>query len=79
MAHPLSGADLGTLARVFRDGGGADRALASMAIFAAAAARMPFSLAERAFVQLPAADVDGPPLFILGHWRSGTTHLYNLL
>ena len=21
----------------------------------------------------------GPPLFILGHWRSGTTHLHNLL
>ena len=26
------------------------------------------------------ADVQiGPPLFILGHWRSGTTHLHNLL
>jgi hypothetical protein len=26
------------------------------------------------------ADVEiGPPLFILGHWRSGTTHLHNLL
>lgn len=23
--------------------------------------------------------IDPPPLFILGHWRSGTTHLHNLL
>jgi omega-hydroxy-beta-dihydromenaquinone-9 sulfotransferase len=23
--------------------------------------------------------IAGPPLFILGHWRSGTTHLHNLL
>ncbi len=27
MAHPLSGADIGILARVFRDGGGADHRL----------------------------------------------------
>lgn len=25
------------------------------------------------------AELAGPPLFILGHWRSGTTHLHNLL
>ena len=27
MAHPLSGADIGTLAKVFRDGSGADHRL----------------------------------------------------
>lgn len=26
-----------------------------------------------------AAELAGPPLFVLGHWRSGTTHLHNLL
>lgn len=26
-----------------------------------------------------ATELAGPPLFILGHWRSGTTHLHNLL
>lgn len=26
-----------------------------------------------------ATPLAGPPLFILGHWRSGTTHLHNLL
>lgn len=23
--------------------------------------------------------IDAPPLFVIGHWRSGTTHLHNLL
>src|SRR4051794_31761797 len=26
-----------------------------------------------------ATEISEPPLFILGHWRSGTTHLHNLL
>ncbi|HVG07486.1 MAG TPA: sulfotransferase [Thermoanaerobaculia bacterium] len=25
------------------------------------------------------AELAGPPIFVLGHWRSGTTHLHNLL
>jgi hypothetical protein len=29
--------------------------------------------------QLAAMDIEPTPLFILGHWRSGTTHLHNLL
>lgn len=47
----------------------------------AAAVRWPFSLLERAMVarlrreEMPVR----PPLFIVGHWRSGTTHLYNVL
>ncbi len=28
---------------------------------------------------IQATPLAGPPLFILGHWRSGTTHLHNLL
>ncbi|MEM6972561.1 MAG: sulfotransferase [Pseudomonadota bacterium] len=79
MAHPLSGANFGTLLRVVQDGGGADQTLKIMGILGAVLARAPFSLAERLWVKLPAPDVDGPPLFVLGHWRSGTTHLYNLL
>ncbi len=31
---------------------------------------------HRAVAETP---IDRPPLFILGHWRSGTTHLHNLL
>ena len=29
--------------------------------------------------QIEATAITKPPLFILGHWRSGTTHLHNLL
>lgn len=29
--------------------------------------------------QIRATQITKPPLFILGHWRSGTTHLHNLL
>jgi hypothetical protein len=29
--------------------------------------------------QVGAVEFDPPPVFILGHWRSGTTHLHNLL
>lgn len=29
--------------------------------------------------QLAGMDIDPTPIFILGHWRSGTTHLHNLL
>lgn len=29
--------------------------------------------------QLAAMEIDPEPIFVLGHWRSGTTHLHNLL
>ncbi len=29
--------------------------------------------------RIEATEITRPPLFILGHWRSGTTHLHNLL
>lgn len=29
--------------------------------------------------EIEATEITKPPLFILGHWRSGTTHLHNLL
>jgi len=43
--------------------------------------RLPFTLAEHALVQSRRKGLERPhpPVFILGHWRSGTTHLYNVL
>ena len=81
MAHPLTGADVGTLARAFRNGGGADRRLAALGIWAGVLARQPVSARERALIarRRPDASDIPPPIFILGHWRSGTTHLYNLM
>lgn len=81
MAHPLSGADPASLAAVVGRAGLPSNPLKAAAIFGAVAARQPFSLAERAIMEsrLPAADALPPPIFLLGHWRSGTTHLYNIL
>jgi hypothetical protein len=81
MTHPLSGADIRTLRRVFADGGRPDRWLTSAAIWGAAIARLPATALERLLIErrLPAAADMAPPVFILGHWRSGTTHLYNLM
>ena len=81
--HPLSGSDLPTLVRVVAANGPVPlRQWPPLAIAAAASlARTPFSLFERAIA--PAwTRIRGPmpaPVFIVGHWRSGTTHLYNLL
>ena len=81
MPHPLSGADLGTLARAVGRAGLPEKPLAAAAIAAAALARWPFSTLEQFFMEsrLPRADELAPPVFILGHWRSGTTHLYNVM
>jgi omega-hydroxy-beta-dihydromenaquinone-9 sulfotransferase len=49
-----------------------------LAFYASALARSPFMLADWAWGagKKPAIEA---PVFILGHWRSGTTHLYNVL
>lgn len=46
-----------------------------------AALRLPSQLLEQAYVARARSRTKAapPPLFILGHWRSGTTHLYNIL
>lgn len=81
--HPLSGADLATLSRVFKDAGpvapwAKEKA---RAIWSSAIGRQPFSLLERAWLsgRLPTLEAMPAPVFILGHWRSGTTHLYQVM
>lgn len=41
----------------------------------------PFRLYEKLFInkRFKTASIEKDPVFILGHWRSGTTHLHNLL
>jgi hypothetical protein len=34
---------------------------------------------KRYGAEIARTELAGPPLFVLGHWRSGTTHLHNLL
>lgn len=81
MAHPLSGANIGTLASVVARAGLPEKPVSAAAIAGAALARWPFSAAEKILIenQLPKAGDLSPPVFILGHWRSGTTHLYNIM
>lgn len=81
MAHPLCGANFETLAKVVGRAGLPAKPGAGAVIALSVLARWPFSTAERAIMEsrLPPAAEMAPPVFILGHWRSGTTHLYNIM
>ncbi len=83
LLHPLMGSNLATLLTVLKRNGGVSRSQwPSVALFLGSAlARTPFSAIEhlwvhRALRHLPPMPA---PLFIVGHWRSGTTFLYNIL
>jgi hypothetical protein len=82
MKHPLSGADPATYFGALIGNGGVARgqAVKALAMAGAVVGRMPFSLAERGWMaaRVP-SDLPEPPIFITGHWRSGTTHLYNIM
>lgn len=81
MAHPLCGANPATLYSVIQRAGLPEKPASAAMIALSVAARWPFSTAERMVMEsrLPAAGEMAPPVFILGHWRSGTTHLYNIM
>ena len=81
MAHPLSGANIGTLAAVAGRSGLPSDVAGGVTIAAAALGRWPFSAAEKLLMEsrLPTKEDMPAPVFILGHWRSGTTHLYNIM
>lgn len=78
--HPLCGADPLTLAAlVLRRG---PPSLAGLPTFAIACAisliRLPFTVLDQALGAASARPI-APPVFIVGHPRSGTTHLHNLM
>ncbi len=77
--HPLCGATAGTLAAVMAKGGIApSRAHVAAIACAMAAIRLPFTVPEALFARTLPRDY-AAPIFIVGHWRSGTTHLANIL
>lgn len=76
--HPLSGADPLTLIRLLRHGPLTPSGAVRYGVAAACAGmRAPFTLAEAAL--RPLLRDPEPPVFIVGHPRSGTTHLHNLM
>ncbi len=83
LSHPLSGANPLTLLSVLLRNGPLPMASwpVIMAILGASLLRQPFSALEKAYVgfRRNAVAPVRAPIFIIGHWRSGTTHLYNVM
>ncbi len=81
LLHPLMGCNLKTLIRLLSHNGfvAPNRLTQLSLILAATLSRLPFSLGEKIWVAQSSKSLGSPPVFIIGHWRSGTTYLYNLL
>ncbi len=81
--HPLCGSNPATLLALLAGNGPVPPSQWHRLAIAALAsvARWPFSVLERGSVALARrhAAAMPAPVFIIGHWRSGTTHLHNLL
>lgn len=81
--HPLLGSGPGALLAGLRQGGGVSpsRVPDLAAALVSGAMRWPFRVLERRAVTRRAARFGEPPppIFLVGHWRSGTTHAYNVL
>lgn len=76
------GASPKTLLEALRTQGGVSPACTPhvLAFLASALARSPFRGLDRVMMRhVDPAEVVDPPVFIMGYWRSGTTHLHNLL
>ena len=84
LAHPLQAARPGSLFHCFREYGAPDARLRfwfrACNILWGCLARTPFRVAESwRLRRLPERHLPVVPIFIIGHWRSGTTHLHRLL
>jgi hypothetical protein len=79
----LAGITFRNWVRLLRDNGFAVSPRYALRLFATTMGSLPNSVAARYEDSRYTSQIDGTrvvaPLFILGHWRSGTTHLHNLL
>ncbi len=75
------GVSLSNLFRLFRLYGWPEKGHRGTALMFALSAlvRLPFALLDAAYVAMKRNGVKPDPVFIIGHWRSGTTLLHNLL
>ncbi len=81
--HPAAIGSFRNWMRLLRLGGGIDAAYVTRALFVALTTLLtsPLRLWERARYgrRIRRTAIHPSPVFIIGHWRSGTTHLHNLL
>ena len=81
--HPLCGSNLSTLLRLLSTNGAINRKYLTQVSIALGftLARLPFSTIERVLIESAYEQRTRikSPIFIVGYWRSGTTHLHNLL
>ena len=80
-SHPLMGVSVSNLFRLFRMYGWPEKGHrgAACMFLLSALARTPFALIELAYVACKRNGAKPDPIFILGHWRCGTTHLLNIM
>jgi hypothetical protein len=80
--HPLAMNSFALWRKLYRDSGGIDprHKMRAWLINLLSPVWAPLRLAEEALYgrALERMTLDPAPLFLLGHWRSGTTHLHNL-
>jgi omega-hydroxy-beta-dihydromenaquinone-9 sulfotransferase len=82
LLHPLAGSQPAALVRTLASHGGValDRIGQVGLLALCSTLNAPFAWVEAARTRAAAAaPLDPPPIFIVGHWRSGTTLLHNLL
>lgn len=83
LLHPLMGANISTLVQILAQNGPVPLScLPHVAIaLGAAVLRWPFSQGETIWVAQKGRSLTAQPdpIFIVGHWRSGTTFLYSVL
>ena len=81
--HPLCGSNPNTLLKLLKNNGAPSLQRLPQVGFALtiSLALYPFSTIERVLTTLTPRQIDSikHPIFIVGYWRSGTTHLHNVL
>lgn len=83
LRHPLSYGSFRNLIRILISYGGVDRQYLFRTIFIVLIcfSGIPFRMIERILFgkKIEKLQIEYPPIFIIGHWRSGTTYLHNLM
>jgi hypothetical protein len=81
--HPLGGSSLRNWLNLLIENGGIDKqyTLKAFYIFCLSCIGIPLRILEKLKFdrKIEACQIDYPPIFIIGHWRSGTTYLHNLI